>query len=527
MRGIVILAAALRLPALDSRPMHADESVHAAKFGRLLETGFYQYDPKEYHGPTLYYLALVPAHLRGISRYADLDEAVLRSVPAVSGVLLVLAHLLLIPVIGYRASALAALLTAVSPAMVYYSRYFIQETLLVTFSFGALASVCRYLRTPRLGWAVAAGVSAGLMFATKETWVIAVAAMAAALVPASIVAQRQAGRGVVPWRRVGTHVAVAALAGGAVSALLFSSFLSHPRGILDSVAAYSTYFDRAGGGATSWHLHPWDHYLGLLAYSSAPGAPVWTEAAILALAAGGLLVALAGVRGRAPHGVLEAGRPALVFLAGYAVLMTAIYAAIPYKTPWSALGFLHGLVLMAGVAAARWVGPLPLSGRTVPRRHVWVSVLLGGAVFHLGWLAWSASVPFASDPRNPLVYAHTGIGVFEIAGRVETLSRAHPDGAAMPVEVISGQNLWPLPWYLRRFSAVRWETAPVNDGVHAPVILTTPDMEEAVVRKLYEWRRPGERELYVPVFDHPVELRPMVEVRGYAAKSLWDAAQGR
>jgi hypothetical protein len=95
----------------------------------------------------------------------------------------------------------------------------------------------------------------------------------------------------------------------------------------------------------------------------------------------------------------------------------------------------------------------------------------------------------------------------------------------MPIEVISGENLWPLPWYLRRFSAVRWETAPVKDGSHAPLILATPDLEGALVRKLYEWRPPGERELYVPIFDAAVELRPQVEVRGYAAKSLWDEYQ--
>jgi hypothetical protein len=48
-----------------------------------------------------------------------------------------------------------------------------------------------------------------------------------------------------------------------------------------------------------------------------------------------------------------------------------------------------------------------------------------------------------------------------------------------------------------------------------------------VTTKLYEWRRPGERELYVPIFDHRVELRPGVEVRGYAAKSLWDRVDAR
>jgi len=56
-----IVALALRLPRLALRPMHGDEAVHADKFGDLLESGVYAYDPNEYHGPTLNYLTLVPA----------------------------------------------------------------------------------------------------------------------------------------------------------------------------------------------------------------------------------------------------------------------------------------------------------------------------------------------------------------------------------------------------------------------------------------------------------------------------------
>jgi hypothetical protein len=52
----ILLAAALRFPHLASRPMHADEAIHADKFGTLLEGRGYAYDPSEYHGPTLYYL---------------------------------------------------------------------------------------------------------------------------------------------------------------------------------------------------------------------------------------------------------------------------------------------------------------------------------------------------------------------------------------------------------------------------------------------------------------------------------------
>src|SRR5512138_1474681 len=108
--AIVLLAALLRFPALDLRPMHADEAVQAAKFACLLERGLYEYDPREYHGPTLQYLTLIAARVQGAARYADLDEITLRSVPATAGVLLVAAHLLLVPVVGFRAAALAAAL---------------------------------------------------------------------------------------------------------------------------------------------------------------------------------------------------------------------------------------------------------------------------------------------------------------------------------------------------------------------------------------------------------------------------------
>jgi uncharacterized protein (TIGR03663 family) len=508
--AIVLLAAALRLPALDVRPMHADEAVHAAKFARLLEQGRYEYDPEEFHGPTLNYLTLIPARVRGIARYADLDEVTLRSVPAAIGMLIVAAHLLLVPTVGFRAAALAALLAAVSPATVYYSRYYIQETLLVAFSFGALIAICRYLQRPRLLWAVAAGASVGLMAATKETWVIAAGSMAAALAFAwASNRQGAAGQLSADRRRTRVHLAAAGLAALAVYGLLFSSFFSHPRGIVDSLTTYTTWMTRAGGA--SWHIHPWHYYFGLLFFTAPAGGPAWTEAVTGGLALVGLAVAFTRSR--------RAGneRRCLILLGIYAVVMIAVYAAIPYKTPWCVLGFLHAVILLAGVGAARLIEVSPRG----LARPVAVTVL-AAAVVHFAWLARESSVRYASDPRNPWVYAHTGPGVFEIARRVEALSAVHPLGAKMPIEVISGENLWPLPWYLRRFSAVRWETEPVNDGVHGPVILATPDMELAVARKLYEWRRPGERELYVPIFDAHLELRPQVEVRGYAAKSLWD-----
>ncbi len=133
--ALTLLAAALRLPTLAARPMHADEAIHADKFGTLLEGGGYAYDPTEYHGPTLYYLTLLPAWLRGESRYVAIDEVTLRSVPAVLGVALVAAHFGLRGALGTAAAAFAAFLAAISPAMVFYSRYYIHEIPLVLFTF--------------------------------------------------------------------------------------------------------------------------------------------------------------------------------------------------------------------------------------------------------------------------------------------------------------------------------------------------------------------------------------------------------
>jgi uncharacterized protein (TIGR03663 family) len=490
--------------------MHADEAVHADKFGTLLEGGGYAYDPSEYHGPTLYYLTLLPAWLRGESRYVEIDEVTLRSVPAALGVALVAAHLGARGFLGSEGALIAAILAAISPAMVFYSRYFVHETPLVFFSFGALLAACRYLRAPGATPALVAGACAGLMVATKETASLALGCMLLALAATHLADRARAGS-LPPIRSVapGRPVLLALLAAVAVSAALFSSFLTHPEGIVDAVRAYGFYLDRAG--TASWHVHPWSYYLRLLLFPS-NAAPFWTEGLILILAVVG------GAAGWVAKGVPGADPRALRFLGFYTLLMLVTYSAIPYKTPWCVLGFLHGMILLAGAGAVFLVRSL----RGTATRAL-VAFLLVSAAAHLGWQAIRGSFRLASDPRNPYVYAHTGTDVFEIVARLKDLARAHPDGSSMPVQIISPANLWPLPFYLRGMPRVGWWTGGVPDPEpNAPVILLTPDMEPAVVRRLYDLPPPGERELYVSIFERPVELRPQVELRGYAASRLWE-----
>src|SRR4051794_13991393 len=56
--SITALAAAFRFIALDLKPFHHDEGVNGFFLTTLFRDGVYKYDPANYHGPTLYYIAL-------------------------------------------------------------------------------------------------------------------------------------------------------------------------------------------------------------------------------------------------------------------------------------------------------------------------------------------------------------------------------------------------------------------------------------------------------------------------------------
>ena len=507
-----VVAAAFRLPGLEQRPMHGDEAVNAFKLGETLERRGYEYDPHEYHGPTLNYLALIAARLGGVGSYVGLSEFILRVVPVFFGTLLVL---LLLPIgdgLGRMAAVFAALFTAVSPAMVFYSRYFIHEMLLVGFTAGVIICGYRYLKKPSVLWALLAGVCLGLMHATKETFVIALSAMGGSLF-LMLFARRQGEQWVGDLKRViPAHGAVMLLAAAAVSLTFFSSFFSNAKGITDSVLTYSTYLDRAG--QTGLHEHPWHYYLGLLGYYQFDDGPVFSELMILLLALVGLGFAVKGV---------AAGTNALLlrFVALYTVLMTIGYSLIPYKTPWCLLSFYHGIILLAGVGAA---GLFQLKSKLF-------LCALGGVLFvgswHLAYQSVIANDRYKADSRNPHVYGHTGPDIFRIADRVKEMAEAHEASLAAPIQVLCPDNdYWPLPWYLRGHR-VEYTNTVAEASQSAPVILIQPPLEEALMRKLYELPPPGQKELYMHLFDEngretKMELRPGVEIRGFVAKSLWD-----
>jgi uncharacterized protein (TIGR03663 family) len=491
---------ALRVARLDERPMHHDEANQAVKFGALLERGEYRYDAHDHHGPTLYYLTLPSAWLRGQGTFASVDEATLRGVPVVFGAATILLLTLLSAGIGRSAVVIASMLMAFSPAMVFYSRMYIQEALFACFALAFVIAVGRVATGGGLAWTVVTGLTAGLAVSTKET--------AAIVLPAALVA------GAIAWWSPGSGRPQNALTDGrwprvflvsvtvaaAVGALFYSSFFAAPAAVLELFRAAGTYLDR--GIDPSSHTQPWHYYLQLLTYSAAGGLR-WSEGLVLALAVLGTITAWRRSDGSPPGSSFWPR-----YLAVHVVITGAIFSAIPYKTPWNLVPFYAGAFPLAGVGFAALVNK---------SRSRLIRVLLAGALaagsVHLGWQAWRAAITYAADPRNPYVYAQTVPDAVRMAARIRNLSAIHPDGARMQVSVIApASEQWPLPWYLRTMQNVGYWTAPGDAlALQAPVIVSSIDHTPALEQAL------GDR--YVSEY---FGLRPELLLAVHIERGLWD-----
>lgn len=440
---VVVLAAALLLRGHDlgARPMHADEANQAVKLGQMIEGGAYRFDPTDHHGPTLYYLAQIPAALRGEATLAALTETTVRLTPAIAGTAAVGLLWLLLRPLGRAPALIAALLLAVSPAAVYYSRYFIQETLLVTFTLGAF--VCGRTCWRQGGWWAAAGTGAcfGLMLATKASALVYAAAAVAALAVSG-------RKGKSSWREAGLAGGVAVL----VAAAFYSSFGRNPGGLRDALVTPFSMLTRVAGGE-SGHEKPWWYYARLFVWQR-NGGYLWDQSVFVLPALVGMVVAWR--RGGLPR-----------FVAVYTVAVAVILSVTPYKTPWQVVNLVPGLCVLAALVLAELRGVVAVT--------IALIIALG-----LGAQTRQAVFQRPADERNPFAYAHTAPDML----KVPALAAAAPAG---PVKVI-GREYWPLPWYLRgRPETGYWTEPPADcDGAMVFVDATQADAVRARLKGRYQ-----------------------------------------
>ncbi|MCH8836381.1 MAG: TIGR03663 family protein [Candidatus Marinimicrobia bacterium] len=514
----ILVAFAVRIPDLDRKPMHTDEAVHAFKTGELLEGHSFRYDPIDFHGPLLHYSAWISARLHGVRQYQDLQPRHLRLATVVYGSLLIAWLWALYNVLPPRALLVSAALFMISPALVYYSRYFIMETLLVFFHLGFTIAIMRYLAKPTTGWLVMGAACLGLMFATKETALLYLLAAGLGLIATLTLAPnrstllsrlKMAAR---PWQ-LPLFFIICAL----VFAIFVSAFGSHWESIITYLQGYGTHIQR--GLHDNTHVKPWYYYGRLLIFSHWDQGPVWSEGLILIL---GTIGAVHFYRQRNSTNTPQV--TAHNFLVWNTFLGILLFSLVPYKTPWNMLGFLAGMILLAGQ------GVLVLFQKYSAHRR---RLVLAGVLFlgfgHLAWQMGAATTRYDASPLNPYVYAHTSHELERLVTGLNQVAAVDSAGFGLPIQVIAGgHDYWPLPWELRKFSQVYWWAAIDTGIAPAAVILgrmtaNDRDSVEAVIAEyVYSGFAPGKKIMYTSLFEAPIALRPGVSLAAFIKYDLYN-----
>jgi predicted membrane-bound mannosyltransferase len=142
---ITAVATFLRFYWLGLKPFHHDEGVNGFFLTNLFRDGVYKYDPANYHGPTLYYISLAFAEVFG------LETIPIRWSVAIWGVLIVILAFFLKGYIGKTGALFAALFLALSPGMVFISRYFIHEIFFVFLCLAFVVAILFFIEKEKAG----------------------------------------------------------------------------------------------------------------------------------------------------------------------------------------------------------------------------------------------------------------------------------------------------------------------------------------------------------------------------------------
>lgn len=455
---IALLAFGARLPQLGERPMHTDEAINAYITGDLLAGNPFRYDPRDRHGPTLYLLAKPIAQLCGARKFTDLTEAQVRLGPVIIGSVTVLLFGAGVELFGFGTCIVAALLFAIAPLPLYYSRYFIHETLFVAATLGLILSVARVLQTRSFAAAASVGLCSGLMLTTKETAVIHFFALGVAAfgwiwsARAKLLPSRIAALGLCA---VGIF---------ATTTTLLFAWASRDWGAgADLMRAIPHLAKRAGGEG---HEKSFWYYTILLGGG-------WSGAILLALAVGGFVITLFDF-------VREKAFSPLSFISLYGVIIAAAYSFIPYKTPWLALNFWLPMSLLIGLALTKVWKKLARS----PARSSLVvpAIVIAVAIRHD---VRNRVFLSPADENNPYAYAHTVDQLLELPPRIAEL--ANEQHLSSPRIAVVAADPWPLPWYLRKFSQVGfWQ--PGQDTGPADFLITSPEAAGELGDKLKNFR---------------------------------------
>lgn len=439
---ILTLTIISRFLLLTNKPVHFDEGINGWFVMKMAETGFYKYDPTNYHGPLYFYLLKVFEFIGGREIFT------LRTLPVVFGIasIAVLAAGFMRSVAVQRWLAILLLL---SPAFVFFSRSGIHEAPFVFFQIVFALGVLRWLEAPDSKALALALVGIFGMATLKETFAITIFCWGLAFVSAGW--RNFKTLALIPslWSRRLTYLVLFLIS---VFVLLFTGFLHNLIGLVDFVKAFLPWL-QTGVGETG-HNKEFLYWVKVL----------W-EAEPLAL----LGVVLAIINLGSKNLQLRA-------LSVFALAQLLIYSLIPYKTVWCILSLVWGFYFVIAFQFAN-----------IHSWKKWQNLTLGtlaGLAILIGLKSlYESSYRVPISMEHPYVYVNT---TYEAKAIYEAVLQKQESDS--PLQLGSNEQ-WPYPWVYSKMKRLHYdncrdrviETAlayycDVDDAMKVQLQLTEPYM---------------------------------------------------
>ncbi|MBI4301304.1 MAG: TIGR03663 family protein [Chloroflexi bacterium] len=532
---LLLIAGGLRFWDLGSRAFHHDESLHAT-FSWYLFTGRgYIHDPMM-HGPFQFFGTALIYKLLGASDYTA------RILPALMGTILIGLPYFLRSYLGRVGSLGAALLLAISPSFLYFSRFARNDIYIAVWSLLLVIAIWRYIEERQARYLYLAAAALSLSFSTKEVTYITVAIFG------SFFLMMTAGEWLVRLNQrlrlstlspSGTIVLILGTLSLPLLAAFSGPFLKRigyeATGLTTSLKALDR-GDAAAAGVVvllfivsislgwRWHLRRWllcglifwgiflifytsffDNPKGLASgiwgsldywlaqHGVRRGAQPWYYYLLLIPIYEylPLLLALVG-------GIYYAFKGNLFsrFLVYWAGLSFFLYSFAGEKMPWLSLHMALPLILLAGLYLGRILPRLSLLYGNFASRALsgaGLIILLGLAALTVR-TAWLASYRYSDVPKELLIYTQTAPDVVQTRDEVDRLARQSGQGKDLPITVDSTDGFsWPWAWYLRDYRAVDYPALTNSSTPPRGFVLLLNANDVGTMRPYLANYGPGER----------------------------------
>jgi len=445
---ILILAFILRFWQLDLKLLHHDEAVHSWFCYEFLTSGVWQYDPS-YHGPFLYYVTTGIFALVGPSDFAA------RLLPSLFGFAIIpLVYALhRIGYISKNQMLVVALLIAISPDMVYFSRFLRHDIFMLFFTMLLLVAILYYFERGQTRFAVLAAVAAAGALCCKEEMPVIIIIFAVFFAFSA-----WKGRFTLP-RKWKTDLMLFVIIIVVIMSMLYSAFFNHVDTLIGqnfSIATQGVHFEAK---TTGWY-QAIDHWTDMHNQQRL-GGPIYYyiplfllyELPIFILAMVGTVQFItAGL-----HPVLFFRKIRNWFRERRYTLPVSDLAAVTLRQMRDAQDvnkkseefFRFCIVwMLAMMAFYAWVGekvPWLIIAQLLPMCFVatyrlnWqkTAFALVGCLFLIVMTWHVAFIP--ADINEPIVQVQNSEDLREVMGLMDNAS----------LVVIASEDYWPLPWYYR------------------------------------------------------------------------------